>query len=86
MEVTTLDDLLIEYVAAFKYAPTHTQMMEWIKKYPKYKQELADFTIAWVNMECSSLGDQPIDHARLVEQGMKVVERILAEKKAKKDA
>jgi hypothetical protein len=61
-------------------------MAEWAKQYPKFTKQIAAFTVEWVNMECSSLNDQPIDHARLVERGMKVVERILAEKKAKKDA
>jgi hypothetical protein len=81
-----LDDVLNEYVSAFpEYPPTHSQMMEWIREYPQYGNDIAEFTVAWYQMEAALKRTEPLDpafEAKLIESGMEVVRKILAEKKA----
>jgi hypothetical protein len=81
-----LDDVLNEYVSAFPESPpTGLQMMEWVRKYPQYGNDIAEFTVAWCQMEAASKRTEPLDPAfeeKLIESGMEVVRKILAEKKA----
>jgi hypothetical protein len=80
-----LDDVLLEYVSAFPdRPPNHAQMMEWVREYPEFGQDIAEFTIAWCQMEAASGRTEPLDPAfeeKLIESGLAVVKKILADKK-----
>jgi hypothetical protein len=81
-----LDDVLNEYVSAFpEFPPTGLQMMEWIREYPQYGNDIAEFTVAWYQMGAALKRTEPLDPAfeeKLIESGMEIVRKILAEKKA----
>lgn len=42
----TVEDVLNAYVASVE-APSHTVLLEWIKRYPEYEKELTDFSVSW---------------------------------------
>jgi hypothetical protein len=42
----TIKEILNAYVATAQ-APSHSKLLEWIRRYPEYEQQLTDFTISW---------------------------------------
>lgn len=78
-----LDDVLNEYVSAFpENPPNHSQMTEWIREFPQYGQDIAEFTVAWCVMEASlkMTSLDPEFEIRLLERGMEVAKRVIAKK------
>lgn len=47
----SVEDVLDAYYS--NATPTTINLVEWIKKYPEYKEELIDFTIAWSLVDAS---------------------------------
>ena len=50
VERINLEDVLDAYVSEVQ-TPSHAALVEWIRRYPQFAQELTDFTVAWIRME-----------------------------------
>lgn len=42
----TIEEVLDAYVASVQ-TPNHSTLLEWIRRYPEYEQQLTDFTVSW---------------------------------------
>lgn len=77
----SIEDVLNEYVAS-SAKPDQVHLEAWIQRYPQFKQELIEYTIAWSLME--QLPPHPdveeVDQETLTLRGMSVVKNILHQK------
>lgn len=81
-EQVTLENVLDAYVSA-NPAPSEKALIEWIRRYPQYRQQLIDFTISWIQLRHLPPSTEPdeIDEMELVEQGMTVVRNLLTQRR-----
>lgn len=74
----TIDEVLEAYVLS-DGGPSRQALVEWVLRYPEYKQELTTFTARW--SLASHLPDAPegndVDEATLIRRGMSVVQNVL---------
>jgi len=76
----TLEQVLDAYMAA-SLEPSRNKLIEWIRKYPKYQQELTDFTVSWIQMETLPPYErEEIDLETMSLRGMSVVQNLLFQK------
>lgn len=86
-ERASLGDVLDAYVAATD-EPTSASLVEWIRRYPEYEQELTDFAVAWSRMERLPAAERSceVDQDTLVLRGMSIFQNILHRKEAERTA
>lgn len=73
----TLEQVLDAYMAVSP-EPSREKLIEWIRKYPNYEQELTDFTVSWIQMETLPPYErEEIDLETLSLRGMSVVQNLL---------
>lgn len=83
IEQATWEEVLDAYVDAAE-APSHALMMEWISRFPQYRQELAEFTVAWSQATHQTpLKDEEVDEEGFILRGMSVVQNLLYEQSDK---
>lgn len=83
IEQATWEEVLDAYVDAAE-APSHALMMEWISRFPQYRQELVEFTVAWSQAANQTpLRDEEVDEEGFVLRGMSVVQNLLYEQSDK---
>ncbi len=73
-----LETVLAEYVSAVA-TPSHAALLEWIDRYPRYREELIDFTESWSLSE--TLPEPPTtgsDEA-LAARGLEILQELLAQ-------
>tara|TARA_R110002072_G_scaffold265241_1_gene424140 strand:+ start:4378 stop:5037 length:660 start_codon:yes stop_codon:yes gene_type:complete len=73
-----LYDVLSEY-ASQPEEPSHAELVQWIKRYPQFRQELTELTLAWTLQDELPPAEnaEEVDTETLVLWGMSVVEDIL---------
>lgn len=74
-----LQDLIDEYVFAVG-RPSYRTLVAWIERYPQYRDELTDFTVAWSLMENVPLDAkvlQSINAEDTVKRHMEVAQKVL---------
>jgi len=80
VEPTSWEEVLDAYVAEAEM-PNHALMMEWIRRYPQYRQELVDFTVTRSRLANSTpVEHEGIDEERLILRGMSIVQNLLHER------
>ena len=86
-EVSNVDDIINEY-ASLPGGPSHAALLQWIKRYPKFKEELTEFTVAWALQDGlpPAKDAEVVDTETLVLRGMSVVEDLLHQKENLADA
>lgn len=74
----SLEDVLNDYMASTEH-PSKEGLVEWIRRYPHYTKELAEFTTNWLVLETAevSLEGADIEEKALIARGMEVVHGIL---------
>ncbi len=77
-ERASLDDVLNAY-AISDPGPSYVSLAEWIRRFPYYERELADFTADWalVTWLPNPVANQSVDENTLVPRGMSIVQNIL---------
>jgi hypothetical protein len=77
-ERRSLDDVLNAY-AISDPGPGYASLVEWIRRYPYYEQELTEFTANWALMKWlpTPAATQQTDEDALVNRGMGIVQNIL---------
>lgn len=77
-DTSTSDDVLNEY-ASQPGGPSHAALVQWIKRYPQFRQELTEFTVAWTLQDGLPPAEdaEDVDTDTLVLRGMSVVEDLL---------
>lgn len=81
-EGTELESILDAYVASVE-RPTPELLTEWIRKYPQYREELMEFTVAWSHMETMTPTEtvaHQADEELLVLRGKSIVQDLLFRK------
>ena len=74
-EPNSVEQVLEAYLAASP-APSREILAEWIARYPQYEQQLADFTVAWIQSErLPAHDDGEIDAAHTAQLAMAVARR-----------
>lgn len=79
-----LDDVLNEYVSAFpNRAPNHSEMMEWIKKFPEFEPEITEFTVSWEVMDVlkPALDRSLMVYANLNKRGLEIAYDVINRKR-----
>lgn len=80
-----VDDVLNDY-AISEPGPSHTSLVEWIRRYPYYERELTEFTADWTLLTRlpTSTAAQDVEDDVLVLRGMSIVQQLLyAQEQAK---
>lgn len=74
----SLEDVLDDYMASTEH-PSREGLIEWIRRYPHYAKELAEFTTSWLVLETADVSteDADIDEEALIARGMEVVHGLL---------
>lgn len=74
----SLEDVLNDYMASTEH-PSKEGLVEWIRRYPHYTKELAEFTTNWLVLETAGVSTEgaDIDEEALIARGMEVVHGIL---------
>ncbi|MGD1152742.1 MAG: hypothetical protein ABR911_07715 [Syntrophales bacterium] len=70
-----LEDVLDAYVEATGETPDRIILREWIRRYPKFRRELIEFTVQWSLMETlpPSEGTKAVNEDTLVLRAMSIV-------------
>jgi hypothetical protein len=71
----SLDEVIEQYAAE---GPSYDTLNEWVRRYPEYRAELADFTVRWSAFERTEHEDVTEDDP-YVSLGIGIVQDILAE-------
>jgi hypothetical protein len=72
-----LDNILQEYFETVE-TPNHKSLLEWTRRYPEYKTELTEFTVAWIQLkQLPPVEIQAVDETTIVLRGMSAIQNIL---------
>src|SRR4051794_32407667 len=86
-EHEALERVLEEYGTSTD-RPDHASLVEWIRRYPEYEQELTEFAVAWSQIEHLPAAARPrdLDTDTLVLRGMSIFQSILHRKHAERSS
>lgn len=73
-----LETVLAEYVTAVA-APSHATLLEWIGRYPQYREELIDFTESWSLSEALPEPPWTTTDEALVERSLGILREVLGQ-------
>jgi len=78
-----LETVLHEYMEAVPN-PNYSALVEWIRRYPDFEQELTEFTVtrSLLQTQPAPPAEETTDKRELVQRGMSVVQGILAKQSA----
>ena len=81
-----LDDVLDAYLDEAP-DPSAEDLTAWVRRYPQYREELTDFTVARSRMlHLPPASTEPVDEAALITRGMSVVRTVLRSEREKRAA
>lgn len=81
----SLEEVLDAYVAAAT-KPSREILAEWVKRFPQYADELADFTVAWIQTEhFPENAEVPIDAKARNKIGLEIARRVYERRIAEVD-
>jgi hypothetical protein len=76
-QTPTADDVLDAYVDAVG-EPNHADLVDWIRRFPQYEQEITDFTVSWSRIARLPPSDAAqVDEETLVLRGMSIVRNLV---------
>jgi hypothetical protein len=82
----SLEEVLDAYVAATT-KPSREKLAEWVKRFPQYADELADFTVAWIQTEhFPENREMSVDPNTRNHIGMEMARRVYERRIAEHDA
>ena len=71
-----LEEVLDAYIATTT-KPSRDALAEWVKRYPQYADELAEFTLAWIQSEFSTEAEEGLEiSSRRIQLGVDMTRKV----------